>query len=131
MFRIEYLKLKGHPQLGDLNINLSDINESDNIEKPYTSVIIGPNGTGKSYILRTIAEIFRDLYNCKKSENDSLNISIEFDLQYYFNQNQYRIIQKKIPNKRAKILEIMKNTFSFHHLNRDGKFADELLKSSI
>ncbi len=34
MFRLEFLKLKDHPQLGDINLNLSDVEELTNIEKP-------------------------------------------------------------------------------------------------
>ena len=57
MFRIEYLKLSGHTQLGNLTLQLSDSKELGSILKLYTSVIIRPNGTGKSFILRTIADI--------------------------------------------------------------------------
>jgi energy-coupling factor transporter ATP-binding protein EcfA2 len=61
MFRLEYLKVTGHPQLGDLELNFTEENEIGVDGSPYKSVIIGPNGTGKSYILRTIIDLFREL----------------------------------------------------------------------
>ena len=58
MFRLEYLKVIGHPQLGDLELHFTEENEMGENISPYKSVIIGPNGTGKSYILRTIIDFF-------------------------------------------------------------------------
>lgn len=65
MFRLEYLKVKDHPQLGDLELSFTEANELKNDESPYKSVLIGPNGTGKSYILRTIIDLFREMNELK------------------------------------------------------------------
>lgn len=91
MFRIEYLKLSNHPQLGALELFLSDIKEINNIDKPYTSVIIGPNGTGKSFILRTISDIFTQFNIFQTSGVKSINLPFYFHLRYKLDDAVYEI----------------------------------------
>ncbi len=92
MFRIEYLKLSGHPQLGNITLELSDPKELDNILKPYTSVIIGPNGTGKSFILRTIADILMSFNTFKTSGVRTINLPYNIHLRYFLDDNFYDIV---------------------------------------
>lgn len=96
MFRLEFIKLQGHPQLGDLMIDLVEKNELKNCEKPYTSVIIGSNGTGKSYILRTIAEVFRQFNSYFTSEKKEFNLPFNIHLRYKLNDNTYEIVTRNI-----------------------------------
>lgn len=131
MFRLEHLKVKSHPQLGEVEIVLFNIRELVHDDDPYTSVIIGPNGTGKSFILRTISEILRELKTCQESVKESTNIAFDFDLQYYLGKNQYRIIQEKNVKGRGKSLQVIKNAYSFNYLNREGEFLDELAKTYV
>ncbi|MCE3278108.1 MAG: hypothetical protein K0S44_299 [Bacteroidetes bacterium] len=108
MFRIEYLKLKGHPQLGDIDLLLSEANEIKNVIKPYTSVIIGPNGTGKSFILRTIAEIFRQFKEFSRTDQKEFNLPFDIHLRYQYYHNTYEIVTRKLKvldkNKRREYL---------------------------
>lgn len=92
MFRIEYLKLNDHPQLGNIELFLSDIEEINNISKPYTSVIIGPNGTGKSFILRTISDILMQFNIFKTSEIRKINLPYGFQLRYFLEGDSYEIV---------------------------------------
>jgi len=131
MFKLEFLKLKDHPQLGNLEINFFDLNDLENSINPYSSILIGPNGTGKSYVLRTIAEIFRALKNCQSSNTGLVKLSFGFDIQYYIGINQYRVELSKFPNKRKKGLNIFKNAYSFNYLNRKGNFIEGLKESLI
>lgn len=96
MFRLIHLKLRKHPQLGDIELYFSDATELEVTLKPYTSIIIGPNGTGKSFILRTIAEIFRQfkLYSITGLKN--LNIPYNFDLKYKYENDEYEIITRNL-----------------------------------
>ncbi|MDP2176488.1 MAG: AAA family ATPase [Bacteroidota bacterium] len=93
MFRIEYLKLQKHPQLGDLELLLSDINEINNQYKPYTSVIIGPNGTGKSFILRTISDIFTQFYTSKTNTDKSINLPYYFHIRFNIENDSFEILK--------------------------------------
>lgn len=104
MFRIEYLKLTEHPQLGEIELFLSDIEELNNNLKPYTSVIIGPNGTGKSFILRTISDILMQFNIFKTSEIRKINLPYSFQLRYFLEGKNYEIVSSfVITNGRSKI----------------------------
>lgn len=58
MFRLNQLKLSNHPILGEIDLYLCDKEFENN--STYQTVIIGPNGTGKSNILQVIINIFRE-----------------------------------------------------------------------
>jgi predicted ATPase len=96
MFRITYLKLKDHPQLGDIELDLCDDNELRFEGKPYTTVIIGPNGSGKSFILKTIAEIFRQFNDYKITGKSNLNLPFALHIRYFIDGNQFEIISKNM-----------------------------------
>lgn len=68
-FVLEKLVLKNHPIFGDkFKINFIEKNDFNTLLKsPYTSLVIGPNGTGKSLLLKIISDIFLDLYNLKNN----------------------------------------------------------------
>lgn len=96
MFRIEFLKLTGHPQLGNIELNLSDITEYKRAEFPYTSVIIGSNGTGKSFILKTIADIFRQFHAYSTSDKKEFNLPYGIHLRYKFYHDTYEIVTRRL-----------------------------------
>jgi len=96
MFRLEFLILKNHPQLGDIDLNLSDVQELKNIDKPYTSVVIGANGTGKSFILRTVSEIFRQFKAYSISDKKEFSLPYDIHLRYSFYHNTYEIVTRKM-----------------------------------
>lgn len=95
MFRVEYLKLENHPQLKNIEIQISDIDEILNKTKPYTSVVIGPNGTGKSFILRELAEILRQFVDLSKGIRKSVIFSYDLHLRYKYYHNTYEIVTRK------------------------------------
>lgn len=75
MFRIKSLTVLHHPVLGNLHLDFCQ--EEEEPRGLYTSVIIGANGIGKSYILRAIAEIFCCLENLFNEKEPDVP-------QYYF-----------------------------------------------
>ncbi|MFT4800692.1 MAG: putative ATP-dependent endonuclease of OLD family [Flavobacteriaceae bacterium] len=151
MFRIEFLKLTKHPQLGTIELNLSEFTEYKKADVPYTSVIIGSNGTGKSFILRTIAEIFRQFqeYSVSESEKKIFNLPYSFHLRYQLLGNTYEIVTRKLEvltgNKRkdyvyyknrpidvsfdGEILFEKKTGFEINH--KELEFPEKLLVNSI
>lgn len=91
MFQFRHLYISKHPILGSINIDFS-INETDNEKSGVsTSVIIGKNGIGKSYILRAIIDIFR-VAEILKETNDAFNspkIDYKFNISYLLNDSLY------------------------------------------
>jgi predicted ATP-dependent endonuclease of OLD family len=59
VFKLKRLHIIDHPFLGHLDLNFVDDGEEKS--GPYTSILIGKNGTGKSILLRVIADLIEDL----------------------------------------------------------------------
>lgn len=85
-FVLDQLVLKKHPVFGEeFIIDFTEENDFKRnngvLKSPYTSLLIGPNGTGKSLILKSISDILLDLdslkFKKKKKHNDNY-----FNLRY-------------------------------------------------
>lgn len=74
-FRFNAITIREHPILG--NIHIDFCKETYNPQGVYTSVIIGANGIGKSFLLRAIAEILCCLESLYKGKEPNI-------LHYYF-----------------------------------------------
>ncbi|OXA98199.1 hypothetical protein B0A75_14745 [Flavobacterium oncorhynchi] len=144
MFRIEYLSLSNHPQLGKIELFLSDIVEVNNVAKPYTSVIIGPNGTGKSFILRTISDIFTQFNIFQTSGVRNINLPFDFHIRYKLGNDTFEIIshlQALTKSKEKKTYLFYKNRpFIVKHItlkttnlfkSHEIKFANVLFPNHI
>jgi predicted ATP-binding protein involved in virulence len=59
MFKLLKLEITNHAYFGDISLNFVD--EEEEPFGPYTTLVIGPNGTGKSQILASIIEILNYL----------------------------------------------------------------------
>ncbi|HAL83152.1 MAG TPA: hypothetical protein DCO83_13750 [Mucilaginibacter sp.] len=95
MFKLLYLKLESHPQLKNIEIDFVDELESRNNKKPYTSIIIGPNGTGKSLILRTIVEIFRQFVNSTDATPEARH-GYAFHIRYIIGEEIFEILTRRL-----------------------------------
>ncbi|MBR5159240.1 MAG: AAA family ATPase [Bacteroidaceae bacterium] len=85
-FRLCSLRLFDHPILHNISLRFSD--EYDKSKNVYTTVIIGENGIGKSYLLGVIAEIFCYLERIKKW-NSSTNPRYYFYIEYMLGYNSF------------------------------------------
>lgn len=150
MFRVEFLNIKSHPQLGTISLNFSDENEFKN-KKPYSTLIIGPNGTGKSFILRSVADIFRQFKAYTVSDKREFSLPFDIHLRYKINDNTYEIVTKNFEaiTKRGirrnylflknrpldfKIKEknvLMENVKEFEISYKELEFPEKLLVNSI
>ncbi len=98
-FRLLSLELRNNTLMGKSNLlyNLSDKNEEP--AGIYTTVIIGPNGTGKSNLFRILIEILKLLYDLtQRNEYELRNISGRYSLKFSLNNEIYEfgnIIPKK------------------------------------
>lgn len=98
-FRLNSIVLLGHPILGSIHINFC---QDDGVPQDvYTSVVIGSNGIGKSYLLRAIAEIFCCLEELKTGERKNVPqyyFKIEFVAQWhkqvFANFREFNVIER-------------------------------------
>lgn len=79
-FRLYSLKLWRHPVLGDLHLDFC--HDYTDPLKVYSTIIIGVNGIGKSYLLRSVADIFRCLEQLHEG-NKSIDLDYYFEVKYY------------------------------------------------
>lgn len=60
--------------------------------KPYSTVIIGANGVGKSFVMAAVADIFRYLHQLNNNDNKTVEpLGFRFAVQYFINGHIYRI----------------------------------------
>lgn len=87
MLRIISFTIHKHPLLGGKTFELTnpEENETDN----YYSVIIGPNGTGKSYLLNNIIEALNEITLLKVDQN--YKPKRKFTIDYLLEGIEYKI----------------------------------------
>lgn len=86
-FRILNLKVIENPFLGDLDIDFVDTKDEPE-ESPYSTIVIGPNGTGKSNILRSVIHIFRELNEYKRTGKRLNEIQGNFRIVFSIGKQQ-------------------------------------------
>lgn len=67
--------------------------ERKNKELPYSTVLIGQNGTGKSTLLYYISEIFQDLMIYKEHSKRKSKINFSYILEYQIDNIKYSVKQ--------------------------------------
>lgn len=92
-FRIVELKIENDYLQGFKSI-FSNNNHTD---KPYASVLIGPNGTRKSIILKMIIDIFREIDYAKYNNTYKKYTNGKFHLTYILNDTTYELFNYKEP----------------------------------
>lgn len=98
MFRLVSLNINdwnylGHIPEGKLMF-IPDI-EIKLTELPYSTVLIGPNGTGKSTLLSYIARIFEDLKFIKESgKRNPKGINFPYSISYQIDKTKFQISQR-------------------------------------
>lgn len=81
-FRLVSLVLHRHPVLGELSVDFRLPDEP----ALMTTLIIGANGTGKSQLLRCIADIFRTWHS-----DESRSVGFGYSLEYRLDKERYRL----------------------------------------
>lgn len=87
-FKILNLSLRHNEIFGEQHFQF--VGKDDVENGPYATVIIGPNGTGKSYLLRTIINVFRELDYYLKNEKRRQFVNGEYSITYSYNGSVYQ-----------------------------------------
>jgi len=90
-FRLISLTLKDSTEFeaGHFQFIQDDLLENSSL--PFTTLVIGPNGTGKSRLLRVIIDIFNDLYNYKSFTRKDFKFNQYYRLKYLLDGKFYEI----------------------------------------
>ncbi len=81
-FKLISLDLRGNTLFGRHNIFYDFISESDAAVGIYSTVLIGPNGTGKSNLFRIIIELFKELHDLSQNRRRAYNVDGRFRITF-------------------------------------------------
>lgn len=84
-FKLISLSLKNNSLTGKNSLTYDFIESDDSQNSIYTTVIIGPNGTGKSNLFRIIIELLKELSDLSNGQNRSYSINGTFHLKFSVN----------------------------------------------
>lgn len=106
MFRLLSLTILHHRILGNISLDFCQVENTEHYpEDIYTSVVIGVNGIGKSYLLRAIADIFSFLDGqMEEREYKKSPVEYQFSIKYKMGISTYEFtnIDKIEPAGRAR-----------------------------
>lgn len=94
MFQLQNITIQRHPIFGSADINFTNGIDGQMADTGIaTSVIIGRNGIGKSYLLRAIADIFRtlDIIINNPEEGQFPELKYHFAVKYFMDGHTYVI----------------------------------------
>jgi len=89
MFKLLEIEFIDHPFFKSLPIKFVGDNEEES--KNYTTLIIGPNGTGKSQIFLAAISIFNSLSKLITSQNKTYTSPYEYILKYSINGKEHKV----------------------------------------
>jgi AAA15 family ATPase/GTPase len=131
--RVISLELDDNPLFPTSKLFYNFIDEGDNSEAIYTTIIIGPNGTGKSNLFRIVIELFKELNDLKTGKGKSSSIGgryamifrIDEDIFEYSNNESRLIILGKLGNP----VKLKKNGVSVPFT--EVKLPESIIASSV
>ncbi len=87
-FTLSSLTLDRHPFFGNLTFDLSQAMHQDR-QWPMTSVLIGPNGIGKSRLLRALADVFSDVNSRRSGKQFKAKLDFNYTVKYTVGNSTY------------------------------------------
>lgn len=117
MFRLHSLSLLAHYTLGDIDVTFNSEKESGKERDLFTSVMIGMNGTGKSYILKAIGDLFFEINRFKKTESKE-KASFAFKVRYTIDNEVYDVFSSQwIKHENALVEREISGIYAFKGMN--------------
>jgi predicted ATPase len=93
LFRLKTLRVRDNNIFkSNIEFNFSQESDTLSLEAPYFTLVIGPNGTGKSNLLKLVIDIFRLAYEKKTSLDISYYPSGKYSLEYFLTDGNYTIL---------------------------------------
>jgi predicted ATPase len=89
MFKLIEIDFQNHPFFNNLKINF--VGDGEEHGPNYTTLIIGPNGTGKSQILLATIAIFNSLHNAFKVERVRYKFDYYYKIRYLNNGREHNV----------------------------------------
>lgn len=132
IFRLKYLRVKDNSIFKkEIRFDFSQESDSFSIDAPYITLILGPNGTGKSNLLKFILELFRLGYD-KQQESENISYpSGKYFLEYVFGNETYTILNTlgwENGNEKPKDVEDEKNEKGIRFWKNGSEISAEHLK---
>lgn len=90
-FRLISLEVGRHPVLGNISLTFDNDGDFQWTPKIYTTVIIGANGIGKTYLLKVIVDIFNYLYELNNTETTPRSLGYDYEIRYWYNEHEFTI----------------------------------------
>tara|TARA_Y100000588_G_scaffold264206_1_gene278958 strand:- start:1867 stop:3285 length:1419 start_codon:yes stop_codon:yes gene_type:complete len=126
VLRLGKLRLNKHSIFGDIEVNLSSESSSSN----YRTIILGPNGTGKSSFLGGIADILsiefsKDKKKSLKSYKEDYDLEIVIDSEKYNIKPDFEKVDLNI-DKVIAVTSTMQDRFPFiakNSVRRSDKYV--------
>ena len=110
-FRLISLEVGRHPVLGNITLTFDNDVNFQWPPKIYTTVIIGANGIGKTYLLKVIVDIFNYVFELNHSETTPRSLGYNYEIIYRYNDHEFSI----------------KNFTSDGDFRRNTKVADKMV----
>lgn len=117
-FKLVSLNIRNNPLLCKSNLDYNFIEPGDLQESIYTTVLIGPNGTGKSNLFRIIIDLFKELCDLSKKKPQSNSIAGSFNLKYSVNGDIFEF--GNIPELNSFIGKVVLKNRTDNYLKKNG-----------
>ncbi|MBA4300467.1 MAG: hypothetical protein C0433_10260 [Cyclobacterium sp.] len=113
MFRLHSLSLRAHPTLSDIDVTFSPEEGTVKEKGLFTSVMIGMNGTGKSYILKAIGDLFFEINRCKTSDVKE-KVTFAFKVRYTIDNEVFDVFSSQwIKHENASVNKDLSGIYAF------------------
>ena len=132
IFRLKYLRVKDNRIFEkEIRFDFSQESDSFSIDAPYITLILGPNGTGKSNLLKFILELFRLAFD---KQQESKNISYpsgKYFFEFALGNDSYTILNTlgwENGNEKPKDVEDEKNEKGIRFWKNGSEISAKQLK---
>ncbi|QBJ85476.1 hypothetical protein DDI74_04025 [Chryseobacterium gleum] len=115
----------------EITFDFSQDKDKISLEVPYLTLIIGVNGTGKSYLLKLLIDIFRLALDKKKESESIYYPSGKYNLEYVLGNSVYNIGNTISPKDKSEKVNYFEKDKKEDKGIRFWKNGNEVSSSSI